>query len=642
MKFIKNFLSLTNAAVVAVIALIMLVYWPGLGGAFVLDDSTSIVAIHIPNPDWNALVYNVTHNTSGLLGRSVTILSFMLTEWQFGLSPWGYKFHNLLLHLANGLLIYRLLYLLLPLLEPRIRPVNVALTAGITTSFWLLHPLLVSTVLYAVQRMVEMAVFFSLLALLSYFHARSRNGADLKFFIYGWVLFPLTLILALLSKEIGALVPVYVLIIEFLVFKTTLQSLTRQRHIIFWLLFFIFIPMALAGLYLLTHFSELADYDSRNFTLYERLLTQLHVVAYYTKSILFPRIKEMSLFQDDFALTQTMDGSTLILLGVLVLLLASIWYLRNRAPVFAFGIAWFLGSHLLESTFLPLELVFEHRNYLGAMGLLLPPIYYTLQIQKKDLQPLRWLMAVFFVVFVGQTYSRVQEWSNTGVMLTVAVNDHPTSSRARTEYANYLYSQGRRDETLEQLKISTELDTRNAGPVVHQLVVLCLQGKDQRDLLSEAEKRLSTWPASPYTLSAINKLMSTIVRGECKQVSMRDLELLLLAGLSQPGNLQYAHNHGTFLSFMGLLNFLSGNYQKGVDLYTEDYKLTGNLLVLSQLARYQIQFKQYEAAEKTIASIEEINKARFGIDTHTVTQLSKALVDARMAAIPAELEVENL
>jgi tetratricopeptide (TPR) repeat protein len=262
-----------------------------------------------------------------------------------------------------------------------------------------------------------------------------------------------------------------------------------------------------------------------------------------------------------------------------------------------------------------------------------------MQIQKKDLQPLRWFLAVFFVVFVGQTYSRVEEWSDTGVMLTVAVNDHPKSSRARTEYANYLYSQGRSDETLEQLKISAELDPHSAGPVLHQLVVRCLQEKDQGDLLAEARTRLSTWPASAYTLSAINKLMSSIIRRECKQVSMRDLELLLLAGLSQPGNLEQAINHGTFLGFTGLLNMLSGNYEKGAELFLEDYKLSGNILVLSQLARYQIQFRQYDDAEQTIASIEEINKAHFGIETYTVVQLSKALADARKKIIPAEPDV---
>src|SRR5687768_10848278 len=117
---VKNILSIKSTALLAVIALAIFVYWPGLHGPFLLDDSPNILAAHVENPDWSAFVYTVTHNGSGLLGRSVTMMSFMLTEWQFGLDSWGYKFHNLLLHITNGLLLYRLLYLLLPLLEPRI------------------------------------------------------------------------------------------------------------------------------------------------------------------------------------------------------------------------------------------------------------------------------------------------------------------------------------------------------------------------------------------------------------------------------------------------------------------------------------------------------------------------------------------
>ncbi len=636
----NNLLSLRNIAFVGVLALTIFLYWPGLSGSFVLDDTANIVAIHIENPDWNGVLYNVTHNGSGMLGRSVSMLSFMLSELQFGLDPWGYKFHNLLLHIINGLLLYRLLYLLLPLLEPRILPVQLTLSAGLTTSFWLIHPLLVSTVLYAVQRMVELAVFFTLLALLSYLGARKRSCADRKFIVYGWIIFPLSQILAVLSKEIGALIPVYILILEFVVFKTSLTVLARQRHIAYWLLFFIFIPVTVGGFYVSSHFSELTDYSSRNFTLYQRLLTQLHVVAYYVKSILFPRVKDMSLFQDDFPLSQDLDAPTLLLLGALLLMLVLIWYLRLRAPVIAFGVAWFLSSHLLESTFIPLELVFEHRNYLGAIGLILIPIHYALKFETTYPQPLRCFVAIFFIVIAGQTYSRVQEWSNTGVMITVAVDEHPASSRARTEYANYLFSQRKIDETLEQLEVAMRLNVLDAGPVLHRLVVLCLRNERDDMLLAEATKRLSTWVVSPYALSAINKLMSSVVKGECTQLNKMDLEHLLLAGLSQPGNLKNPISYGSLLGFMGLHKFVSGHYQEGVNLFLKDYEITGSILVISQLARYQMELGQYDDAEDTIAFINELNKKRFGIETHLVINLTNLLEARRKSKAPPEMNNE--
>src|SRR5688500_18726308 len=110
---IKHRKILVTVAFVCVLIVTLLVYWPGLSGSFVLDDAGNIQASQISNLNWYSIAYTITHNESGLLGRSVSILSFILTEWQFGSSPWGYKFHNLLLHLAIGLLLFRLLFVLL-------------------------------------------------------------------------------------------------------------------------------------------------------------------------------------------------------------------------------------------------------------------------------------------------------------------------------------------------------------------------------------------------------------------------------------------------------------------------------------------------------------------------------------------------
>lgn len=48
--------------------------------------------------------------------------------------------------------------------------------------------------------------------------------------------------------------------------------------------------------------------------------------------------------------------------------------LRRRWPLVSLGIALFLGAHLLTATILPLELVYEHRNYFASFGLLLAVI----------------------------------------------------------------------------------------------------------------------------------------------------------------------------------------------------------------------------------------------------------------------------
>lgn len=601
-------------------------YWPGLSGPFVLDDFENIVNAHVDDLDPDALLYAMTHNQSGLFGRGLAVLSFALTGLQYGLDPWGYKFHNLLIHLVCGVLIFRLLLHVLPLLENKPRSPSTALIAGIVSSFWLLHPLLVSTVLYAVQRMTQLGALFILLALLAYLNARLQPCASRRFWIYGWVLFPLCTLLAALSKETAVLIPLYVLVCELLVVRTRYAELRRNPYLAAWLGVFVAAPLVLGSLYLLTHLDQFTDYSSRTFSVGERLLTQVHVLFFYARLILLPRVRDMGLFHQDFPVTETLDGLTAALLGLLVLVLVVIWWARTRAPVLAFGLAWFLVSHLLESTFLPLELVFEHRNYLAALGLLLSAVYYLFRF--VDSVRWQWLLGVWLLVFALQTWSRVQEWSSEGVLMTLAVQDHPNSPRARTSFANYLFNQNRLDEAVIQLQAAAALSPENAGPTLHLLTFYCRTGQRQEELLTAAERQLQSWPASVYALSSLDNLVVAYTRQQCSMFTHADLQRLVNAGLSRADNQARQQTYSFLLRFHGILAFADGRYAQGVSALWEAHERSGLVSILGELFRYQLAFERRDDAVETLAYIERLNATRFGIDNHLVGVLRQALAAA--------------
>jgi len=112
--------ALLAAGMIVLLLVTVAVYWSGLSGPFMLDDSPNIVAGFIRASGWDEFVYAITHNGSGMLGRGVSMASFVLTGLQYGLDPWGYKYHNLLLHLLNGLMLFRLLQLALPLMDRKL------------------------------------------------------------------------------------------------------------------------------------------------------------------------------------------------------------------------------------------------------------------------------------------------------------------------------------------------------------------------------------------------------------------------------------------------------------------------------------------------------------------------------------------
>src|SRR5690606_8522142 len=55
------------------------------------------------------------------------------------------------------------------------------------------------------------------------------------------------------------------------------------------------------------------------------------------------------------------------------------WLIRRKTRWPIFAIVWFLVAHIIESTVVPLELYFEHRNYLAIAGPLLASIVLVAQ-----------------------------------------------------------------------------------------------------------------------------------------------------------------------------------------------------------------------------------------------------------------------
>jgi hypothetical protein len=109
-----------------------------------------------------------------------------------------------------------------------------------------------------------------------------------------------------------------------------------------------------------------------------RLLSEARIVADYVVWTLFPTPGALSFYHDDFSVSTGLLVPWTTLAGMLFLagMAALMFWMRKRRPLTALGIALFLGCHLLTGTVLPLELIYEHRNYFASFGLMLAIIPY--------------------------------------------------------------------------------------------------------------------------------------------------------------------------------------------------------------------------------------------------------------------------
>ncbi len=463
------------------------VYWPGIAGPDLLDDRTSVMIIgDLQSKPELALDY-VFGDKSGPLGRTVSVASFVLEKLYLDEGIAGGKKINIILHTVNGGLVIWLLWLLFRFLTvPGYRWLAVLLGAG-----WLLHPLLVSTVLYVVQRMAMLATFFMLLALISYVYWRLAL-IDGKPGLLRFLPVPALLVIALLAKENAIVLVPTLLLLEALWFQcrgcagTTLKGLQ-------WLTYGLIASGSIGLLaILLFKWDRLAARLSRRpFSLVERLLTESRIVWDYVLQWFYPQVARMGLYHDDVVLSRTLfePVSTLyaVLAWVLLVVVCGVLLRWQAGRWVVLGIGWFVLGHSVESTVLALELYFEHRNYFPAIGLVLAlGGIYSVIVRKwpEPAAPLLVCLGLAVVVLTAQTSSQVQIWSNRSLLIINHLNAHPNSPRANIDMAVELARLGAADAAFHYSKLAFEASAngvsapeRSGDYEVRNLALSCIANK---------------------------------------------------------------------------------------------------------------------------------------------------------------------
>ena len=375
-----------------------LVYWPGLSGSWLFDDYPNIVdnpGVQPHAASVASLVRAALSSPASEFKRPLASLSFAANYLADGLNPWGWKLFNLIVHLLNGVLVFMLARGLLAA-RPSSRPTEATAdhdgtVAALIATCWMLLPINLTAVLYVVQREESMANLFVLLGLLGYVAGRRRMlrprpTTPARRGLPGWGGFGLcsaSLVsctaIGLLAKETAVMLPLYAFLTEAIVFGfvgTTPRRPAPSRHdgrIPGLFVVMLLLPLLIGLYWLLPQVLAPSQWATRDFTLGTRLLTEARVVCDYIAWTLLPAPGALSFYHDQFPISTGLlsPWTTLAALGLLASLAWLIGRWRKRHPMAALGIAWFLGCQLLTGTILPLELVYEHRNYFASLGLML-------------------------------------------------------------------------------------------------------------------------------------------------------------------------------------------------------------------------------------------------------------------------------
>lgn len=521
----KQWLRLRGLAPVPVLILLVAattwLYAPGIHGPALLDDRSSIAVLEDLGANRPAALDRVLGDGSGPLGRPVAMATFVAERLWLGTDLATSKTVNIVLHGVNGVLVAWLFTLLLR----SARYPHAAWLGVLGGGLWLASPLFVSTVLYVVQRMAMLATTFMLLALIAYSYWRERfiRGRS-----HAWLaaLVPMCVLLAIYSKEPGIVVLPVLVLLELLWFGC--RNPDDGRNLWLWRGCWILLAggaVLVAGVFLLVPEWLLAHYRLREFTLGERLLTETRILWDYVGQLLWPEVSRMGLYHDDIVLSRSLTDPASTAFAVagwvvvaLLLAVARRWSLGRRV---AFCMLLFLVGHSTESTVLPLELYFEHRNYFPAIGLFLLPVLMMAAVARRwpVLAPplLAWL-GVAILLLALQTSSQVQVWSDSRLLRFNQLIAHPHSFRANADMAVLYAHASALAPALEYSRRAHAAGTERRGDhYIRNLALACIAGSP---LPSEMQPGLGalegTRPLS--SVATMHALVDMLQDGRCPQL----------------------------------------------------------------------------------------------------------------------------
>lgn len=373
--------------------LTVLVYAPGLSGGWLFDDFPNIVnnqEVLPTDATLSSLTDAALSSPASRFKRPLASLSFAVNHLAGGLEPFSWKLVNLVIHLLNGWLVYLLTSALFRIVQQRSTPASSdqALSddvlAALIAVAWLLLPINLTAVLYVVQRMESLANLFVLIGLMGYVTARQRMLQGRSGLSWCIVSLIIPTVLGMGAKESAVMLPMYAFLVEWLVFGFrripaaaakggAAAGESRDQRLIVLFVVVLWVPLLFGLTWLLPGLFKPDAWATRDFSPETRLLSEARIVIGYIGWTLLPTPQALSFYHDDYLPSAGLlqPWTTLASMVTILALLGLAWWQRQRRPLLALGIGLFFAGHVLTATILPLELVYEHRNYFASFGLLL-------------------------------------------------------------------------------------------------------------------------------------------------------------------------------------------------------------------------------------------------------------------------------
>jgi len=397
-------ISIPNWVVPSILIITFLAYIPSLRAGFVLWDDPDYVGENSPirlASNWNAIL------TQSIQGNHhpLTMLSLALNHAISGDNAWSYHLLNLLLHLANCFLVFRLALLLSR---------NNLVIAYTTAILFGIHPLHVESVAWISERKDVLYGLFFLAGLISY-TKYVDTGSKKQYWLT-----VLYLALSLASKPAAVIFPVALFCIDLLRkrkwnFKLIIEKIP------------FFILALIMGIITLYAQKEAGATGDEHFGMGTLIMFGFYGIMMYVIKMLFPL--SLSPFYPFPPINEKLPApyyiAPLFCIGLVVLFFAT--WKKNRAV--AFGILFYLVNLLLVLQVFSVgsAVIADRYTYIPYIGLFYVIGWLVDRWAKGNLLKASYVVIPLSLLFAVLTFMQSQIWHDGESMWKQAVKVAPSS-----------------------------------------------------------------------------------------------------------------------------------------------------------------------------------------------------------------------
>ena len=411
--------------IVFCLALTLIAYLPAFNGSFLNWDDDYYVTLNsaVQKFELRELLTKPVQGNYHPLTMFTLAVNYSLS----GIKPWSYHFLNIVLHLLNTFLVFRLMLKLTR--DNNIISLTSSLLFGV-------HPMHVESVAWISERKDVLYSFFFLLGLISYLRYLDSGKRSAYYITLLWFL------LSLASKPAAVIFPIVLLIFDFFR-KGKLSAPLILEKIPFIIIAAVFAYLALHG-----QEGSGARNNATYFPVERRMLFASFGYMMYFVKMIFP--SGLASFYPLPAIDTPLPLSFILSPVFFIATLALCFFTRKKFPEITFGFAFYFINLLLVLQFIVIgsAVMADRYTYIPYIGLFFIAGWLLEKKFRHKTMAAYSIIITIGIIFSSLTYLRAQVWKNSQTLWDNAIENAP-SEQAYFHRAIMLREEGNIEKALE-------------------------------------------------------------------------------------------------------------------------------------------------------------------------------------------------